>query len=47
MRILFAVLAVSVAIKAQTVPEAKAFLEEAEATLLKQSNYLNRAQWLQ
>jgi len=47
MRILFVLLAVTAALQAQTVPEAKAFLDEAEATLLKQSNFLNRAQWLQ
>ena len=48
MRILvLLLLAVTTAMQAQTVPEAKAFLDEAEATLLKQSNFLNRAQWLQ
>ncbi|MBM3785624.1 MAG: M2 family metallopeptidase [Acidobacteria bacterium] len=31
----------------QTVEEARRFVENAEADLLKQSNYLNRAQWLQ
>ncbi len=40
-------LLVAVALHAQTVQEAKTFLDEAEATLLKQSNFLNRAQWLQ
>jgi len=47
MKTLFALLAITVALHGQTVPEAKAFLDEAEATLLKQSNFLNRAQWLQ
>jgi peptidyl-dipeptidase A len=47
MRTLFLLLAVTTALQAQTVAEAKAFLDEAEATLLKQSNFLNRAQWLQ
>ncbi|MBL8240995.1 MAG: M2 family metallopeptidase [Bryobacterales bacterium] len=40
-------LMVTTAMQAQTVDEAKAFLDEAEATLLKQANYLSRAQWLQ
>ncbi|MBI2687827.1 MAG: M2 family metallopeptidase [Acidobacteria bacterium] len=47
MRILLALLAVTAAVQAQTVAEAKAFLDEAESSLLKQSNFLNRAQWLQ
>ena len=47
MRILISLLLVTTALQAQTVQEAKAFLDEAEATLLKQANFLNRAQWLQ
>jgi peptidyl-dipeptidase A len=47
MRTLIALLAAVAALQAQTVQEAKTFLDEAEATLLKQSNFLNRAQWLQ
>ncbi|MBM3752478.1 MAG: M2 family metallopeptidase [Acidobacteria bacterium] len=39
--------AAGAALFGQTVQEAKAFLDAAEADLLKQSNYLNRAQWLQ
>lgn len=46
MRILLAICAVTAVLSAQTVDEAKAFLAEAEAELLKQSNYVNRAQWL-
>ena len=47
MRLLLIVISAALALHGQTVEEAKAFLEEAEATLLKQSNYLSRAQWLQ
>ena len=47
MRTLLALIAMATALHGQTVEEAKAFLEEAEATLLKQANYLSRAQWLQ
>ncbi len=47
MRILLSLLTVTIALQAQTVQEAKAFLDEAEATLLKQANFVSRAQWLQ
>jgi peptidyl-dipeptidase A len=46
MRVLL-LLAAGAALSGQTVQEAKEFLDAAEAELLKQSNYLNRAQWLQ
>ena len=46
MRVLL-LLAAGAALSGQTVQEAKAFLDAAEADLLKQSNYLNRASWLQ
>jgi peptidyl-dipeptidase A len=47
MKPLILLLAAVAVLPAQSVLEAKAFLEEAEATLLKKSNYLGRAQWLQ
>jgi peptidyl-dipeptidase A len=47
MKTLILLLAAAAVLPAQSVLEAKAFLEEAEATLLKKSNYLGRAQWLQ
>jgi peptidyl-dipeptidase A len=47
MRTLIFALAATACLSAQTVQEARSFLEKAEAELLEMSNYTGRAQWIQ